>query len=405
MPDFEYIAREKSGGRVTGTLTAGGVRDVMQLLEDKGLYTIAVNPAKEKKQLLKLGGRKKKVSGRSMVRFYRQLADLLTAGVPLLKSLELMERQSAEATLSEALAEIRRAVADGEGLAESMGKYPEIFGELALSMIRAGQEGGFLEDVLARIADYTEQEDELKGKIAGSMAYPIFLFLIGSSVITILIVFFVPKFEQIFERLREKGQLPMQTIALLGLSKFLQTYGIFLIAAFVAAIVALQRWLKTPQGREKLDRFKITAPKLGEVFRNLAIVRFCRVLGTLLTNGIPILAALRIAKDSCGNVVLSKAISEAADSVTSGESLTEPLRLSGYFPREMIEMVTIAEESNTLEKVLLDISTSTEKRTTRQLELFVRLLEPMMLLVMAIITLAVVSALLLPVMKMSSALK
>lgn len=405
MPDFEYVAKERTGGRVAGVLSAGGERDVLQLLGDKGLLPISVRPAAVNKPRLQLSRKKKRVPGRVMVRFYRQLADLLTAGVPLLKSLELMERQSAEETLSNALAEIRRSVADGEGLAESMGKYPEIFGELALSMIRAGQEGGFLEDVLARIADYTEQEDELKGKIAGAMAYPIFLFLIGSLVITSLVVFFVPKFEQIFTRLREKGQLPMQTIALLGLSNFLQTYGIFIIAAAVAAGVAVQRWMKTPEGRERLDRWKITAPKLGEIFRNLAIVRFCRVLGTLLNNGIPILSALRIAKDSCGNVVLSRAIAEAADSVTSGESLTEPLRLSGYFPREMIEMVTIAEESNTLEKVLLDISTSTEKRTTRQLELFVRLLEPLMLLVMAVITLAVVSALLLPVMKMSSALK
>lgn len=404
MPDFEYIARGRTGDRVSGTLTANAERDVLTVLADKGLLPIRVQPALVSGRRLSLP-KKKKVAGRTMVRFYRQLSDLLTAGVPLLRALELMERQSSEETLSQALSEVRRAVADGEGLAESMGKFPSLFGELALSMIRAGQEGGFLEDVLARIAEYTEQEDELKGKIVGAMAYPVFLFLIGSTVITLLVVFFVPKFEAIFARLKDKGQLPAITTGLLTTSNFLQRYGAVLVVAAIGAGVAADRWRKTPRGRERIDAWKITAPRLGEIFRNLAIVRFCRVLGTLLTNGIPILKALKIAKDSCGNVILSRAIAEAADSVTSGESLTEPLRLSGYFPRDVVEMVAIAEESNTLEKVLLDISTSTERRTTRQLELFVRLLEPMMLLVMAMITLVVVAALLLPVMKMSSALK
>lgn len=405
MPDFEYIAKERTGGRVTGTLTAGGERDVLQLLGDKGLLPITIRPAKTARPKLALGGKKKRVPGRVMVRFYRQLSDLLTAGVPLLRALELMEKQAGEEVLASALGEIRRAVADGEGLAESMAKFPLLFGELALSMIRAGQEGGFLEDVLARIADYTEQEDELKGKIMGAMAYPVFLLIIGTVVIGALVIYFVPKFAPIFARLKEKGQLPGITIALLGTSDFLQRYGVILVALLGGAVYALVRWSRTPAGRERIDLWRISLPKIGEISRSLAIVRFCRVLGTLLNNGIPILNALRIAKDSCGNLVLSRAIARAADSVTSGDSLTEPLRVSGHFPRDVIEMVAIAEESNTLEKVLLDISNSTEKRTTRQLELFVRLLEPMMLLVMACVTLIVVTALLLPIMKMSSALK
>lgn len=340
-----------------------------------------------------------------MARTYRQLSDLLRSGVPLLRSLELLERQSGEPTLAAALVDVRKAVADGEGLAESMGKHPLVFAELAVSMVRAGQEGGFLEDVLSRIADYTEQEEELKGKVLGAMAYPIFLFVIGVTVITVLIVFFVPKFEQIFGRLRAKGQLPALTIGLLETSRFLQTYGLALLALAAVALAILRHAIRTPAGREKLDLYKLKAPALGAVLKNLAIVRFSRVLGTLLANGIPILAALRIAKDSTGNIILARTISRAADNVTTGESLTAPLRASGVFPTDVVEMVSIAEESNTLEKVLLDIADSLEKRTTRQLELVVRLLEPMMLLVMAAVTLVVVAALLLPIMRMSSALK
>lgn len=405
MADFQYIARNPSGGRVSGTLAVASERDVLSHLEERGLLPVAVRPAPAPALPVLSFKRKKKLSGRVMARVYRQLSDLLKSGVPLLRAIELLEKQGSEPALSEGLADVRRSVASGEGLAESMAKHPRLFNELALSMIRAGQEGGFLEDVLARIADYTEQEEELRGRVLGAMAYPIFLFVVGSTVITLLIVFFVPKFEQIFARLKSKGQLPAITEMLLATSGFLQGYGLILVALLGAGVYALVRHSRSPEGRERIDRLRITAPVIGEIILSLAIVRFSRVLGTLLANGIPILKALRIAKDSTGNVILSQAISRAADNITGGESLTEPLRQSGYFPRDVVEMVAIAEESNTLEKVLIDVADSTERRTTRQLELLVRLLEPMMLLIMAAITLVVVAALLLPVMKMSSALK
>ena len=403
MLAYEYTAKEPAGGRVAGTLNAGSEREALKALDDRGLMPLSIRPIAPSKPLL--GSGKRSVSGREMVRFYRQFSDLLRAGVPLLRGLELLERQSGEGALPVALAAVRKEVADGAGLAECMREHPNAFNELAVSMIKAGQEGGFLEDVLSRIADYTEREAELKGKVAGALAYPGFLFVVGSTVITVLVVFFVPKFGKIFARLEQKGQLPAITTGLLATSNFLGRYGVVLLAGAGAGAYGFARWRATPKGREAVDRAKITFPKVGDLFRNLALVRFTRVLGTMLANGIPILNALRIAKDSTGNVVLSRAIADAADNVTGGESLTEPLRASGHFPREMIEMVAIAEESNTLEKVLLDIADSTERRTTRQLDLVVRMLEPLMLLVMAAVTLVVVSALLLPVMKMSSALR
>lgn len=406
MAEFQYVARQASGTRVSGQLTAGGERDVLAALEEKGLVPIRIRPASPAVARLPiLANRPRKVPGRIMARVYRQMSDLLKSGVPLLKTLELLERQTSVGDLPAAIAAVRKSVADGAGLAESMAKHPQAFGELAVSMIRAGQEGGFLEDVLSRIADYTEQEEELKGRIAGALAYPIFLLVVGTLVITTLVVFFVPKFEQIFTRLRQKGQLPALTEILLGTSGFLQRYGIFLLIGMVGLFVAFDRWRRSRAGRERVDDLKLKLPGMGDMFRDLAVVRFSRVLGTLLANGIPILQALRIAKDSCGNVVLSRAVAAAADNVTGGESLTEPLRQSGYFPKDMIEMVAIAEESNTLERVLLDLADSTEKRTTRQLEMAVKLLEPLMLLVMASVTMVVVAALLLPIMKMSTALK
>lgn len=307
--------------------------------------------------------------------------------------------------LPDALADVRKSVADGEGLASSMGKHSRVFHPLAVNMIRAGEEGGFLEDVLGRIADYTEKEAELRGKVLGALAYPMALAIIGVSVVVVLIVFFVPQFEKMFARLSAKGQLPTVTSVLLGTSEFLQTYGVFVLGGIVAAVYGMARWIQTSQGREWFDRFRIRVPKLGPIIKSFAIVRFTRVLGTMLANGIPLLTALRIAKDSTGNVALSQAVAQAAENVTTGASLAEPLRASGLFPRDVIEMVTVAEESNTLERVLIDIADSTERRTSQQLELFVRLLEPMMLMVMAVLVGFIVAALLLPIMKMSSTLQ
>jgi general secretion pathway protein F/type IV pilus assembly protein PilC len=271
-------------------------------------------------------------------------------------------------------------------------------------MVRAGQEGGFLEDVLKRIADFTEHQEDLKAKVTGAMAYPVFLAAIGFIVLNVLVIFFVPRFEPIFKKLEDKGEMPGLTVALVVVSHFLRDYGIFLVAAAVVGWIALSRWAKSDSGRLAVDGMWLKIPMAGKIALNLAISRFTRILGTMLHNGIPILQALRIAKDSTGNKVLAKAIDKSAENIKAGDSLASPLAASGHFPRDVVEMVSVGEESNNLEKVLIDISEGLEKRTNRQLELFVRLLEPLMLMVMAAITLLVVIGLLLPVFKMSSAI-
>jgi general secretion pathway protein F/type IV pilus assembly protein PilC len=269
-------------------------------------------------------------------------------------------------------------------------------------MVRAGQEGGFLEDVLHRIADFTEHQEDLKAKVIGAMAYPVLLLTVGFLVLNGLVIFVVPQFRPIFSKLEEKGELPALTRLLMENSQFMQTKGWMVLIAAVVVIVLYRRWARTDKGRLKVDGLRLRLPVIGGIYRNLALSRFTRILGTLLHNGIPILQSLKIAKDSTGNRVLTEAVDKAAENITAGNSLAAPLAASKHFPRDVVEMVAVGEESNSLEKVLLDIANSLEKRTTRQLELFVRLLEPLMLLVMAAITLVVVAGLLLPVFKMSS---
>lgn len=399
MPEFSFTALSKIGKRDTGVLTASTEREAASMLDARGLFPVQIKPVKAK-SAARFG---RKVKGRVIATFYTQLADLMHSGVPLLKALDILEAQDTNPTLSQVLREVRAKVADGTTLADAMIPYPRVFNELSVSMVRAGQEGGFLEDVLKRIATFTDHQEDLKGKVVGALAYPVFLAVVGLIVLNVLVIFFVPKFEAIFKKLEEKDELPMLTIWLMRLSHFLQNYWWVAIGGIVAFVFAYKRWVSTDKGRLTTDRWKLRLPLFGKLYLALSLSRFTRILGTMLHNGIPILKALQIAKDSTGNKVLSNAIEESAENITAGQKLAEPFRRNTYFPKDVVEMIAVAEESNTLDKTLVDIADGLEKRSSRQLELFVRLLEPLMLLVMAVVTLTVVMGLLLPIFKMGSA--
>ena len=397
MAEFTFEAMTTTGVRSKGNLVAGSEREALAMLDARGLFPVGIGPAKSVRR-----GGGKRVKSRNLTAFYAQLADLLHSGVPLLRSLDLLERLSSQAALSEVLREVRARVADGMGLSEAMAQHPRAFDELAVTMIRAGQEGGFLEDVLRHIADFTEQQEDLKSKVIGALAYPIFLAGAGFVILNVLVIFFVPQFEPMYKQLAKKGELPSLTVGLLAFSHFMQAWGWAVALGAFLGVYLLRRWVRTPSGRMIVDGFRLRLPVAGKIYLSFALSRFTRILGTLLHNGIPILNALRISKDSTGNKVLSEALERSAENITAGESLAAPLSACKHFPRDVVEMIAVGEESNNLDKVLIGISTSLEKRTTRQLELFVRLLEPVMLLVMAGIVFLVMAGLLLPVFKMSS---
>ncbi len=404
MPDFTYEALKRDGKSSTGTIAANSEREAALALDAKGLFPMRIALAKSQASGVASGfSFGKRVRQRHLATLYSQLADLLQSGVPLLRSLEILERQSINPTLQSILRDVRGRGAAGPGLAPAMAMHPKAFDELAVSMIRAGQEGGFLEDVLKRIAAFVEHQEDLKAKVIGALAYPVFLAVAGFVVLNVLVIFFVPRFEPIFAKLREKNELPVLTMYLMKVSHFLQSWeGILSVLAAFGGLIAFIMWTRRG-GRTWADRQRIRLPMFGKIFLNLALSRFTRILGTMLHNGIPILRALNIAKDSTGNRILSAAIEQSASNVTKGEKLADPLRRSGYFPPDVVEMIAVAEEANSLEKVLVDIADGLERRTSRQLELMVKLLEPIMLLVMAGVTLTIVAGLLLPVFKMGSA--
>lgn len=404
MTMFSYVARDIKGNRVSGNIEAGNQRDATAQLSAKSLFPIEVKLLDTQSAFAAMTKRTRRVKGQTMATFYSQLASLLRSGVPMIRAITVLSQQTGEPTLSEVLVEIRGRVEDGEPLGQAMSRYPRVFSDMAVNMTRAGAEGGFLEDALDRVGTFTELQEDLKGRTISALAYPVFLFGVGSIVITILLVFFVPKFDVLFDRLREKDQMPWITDALLKFSRFLQGYGWIALVAIIGAFIFFRVRLQSEEGKDWADRVKLKIPVLGSILMNLAVARFCRVLGTLLSNGVPILKSLEISRTATGNRLLSRSISDASENIRAGDTLASPLRSSGHFPLTVVEMISVAEESNSLDSVLPAIADSLEKRTFRRLDLFVRLLEPVMLLVMALLVMMVVLALLVPVIRSSTAI-
>ncbi|MCL4204239.1 MAG: type II secretion system F family protein [Pirellulaceae bacterium] len=393
MPQFAYTARTLTGENVAGTISAGNKRETLKSLAERSLFPLHVE---EKRQAN--WSRQRRVNTPVLVSNLMQLADLLQNGVPLMESLSLLASQCPHPHLADILTDVRDQVAEGTPLDEAFGKHSDVFGELTVSMVRAGVEGSFLEDALKRTAEFLEKQQELKARVTGAMIYPAFLATLGGVITVLLIVFFVPKFAELFERLEQDGGgLPLPTVILLGMSDTVSQYGWFLGAAGAGGFLWLRKLVRTERGRVFVDRWKLKIPVFGPIFHGYAVSRFCRILGTLLRNGVPLLRALEISRDSAGNRVLSQAIRNAAENVSAGETLSGPLAGCGLVPRPVMAMIRVAEEANNLDEVLVGIADGIDRNTARQIDIMVRLAEPTMLLVMGMMIGFVLVALLLPV--------
>lgn len=401
MPEFTYVARGLDGKRVSGTLSAGSEREVVSMLGAKSLFPVEV--ATDQPRNGQVTASRGRVADGALVNFFSSLASLLRGGVPLLRSLKVVQEQNTNPRLKAILADVIERVEDGTSIGDALARHPRVFNDITVSLARAGGEGGFLEDAFDRVSQFIEHRADLKARTIGALIYPVILASIGTIILVVLLVFFVPRFGELFSELRQRGKLPFATDLLLGLSQYAQQYGLYvgLVLAIAATFVWVQ--MKTPQGQRTVDSLKLRLPVFGTIVRNLSVARFCRVLGTLLKNGVPILKSLDISRTATGNCILSEAIAQASENVTSGESLASPLRKSGHFPATVTEMIAVAQESNTLDSVLISLADGLEKQTMRRLDLLVRMLEPLMLVVMAGVIMVIVVALLLPVLKMGEA--
>jgi general secretion pathway protein F/type IV pilus assembly protein PilC len=349
-------------------------------------------------------GKVRRVNGQLLAAFYSQLADLLKSGVPILRSLRILHDQTSNTNLKFVIDDICRRVEAGETLAEAMSRYHVVFGDMGIQMVMAGGEGGFLEESLNHIADFTESQDDLKGRIIGAVAYPSILCVFMVAVVTAIMLFVIPMFGGFFEDLRKKGELPLATEILLRISADMKYIMAAAVPIFIAASIWFRFWSSTDRGRRTVDQFKLRIPMAGKVYEGFAVARFCLILGTLLRNGVPIVKSLEIAGGATGNRILSDAINKASENISGGSRLAGPLIKSGCFPRTVVEMISVAEESNTLETVLVEIAGSLEKRNWRALDIAARFIEPLMLIILGTIILALVLSLMLPILKLSGAM-
>jgi len=400
MGHFQYTARSQSGERVTGLLEAETEAAVMRALEEKKLFPIAVagaaGPAKGKKQWL--GGW---VRSRDIGLMYGQLADLIGSGVPLLRALDSLIRSTVNPKLREILKQVRANVADGKSLTDSLREYPKVFPPLHTAMVQAGERAAFLEQVLTSLAEFLERLDDLRGKVLGAMIYPMLLTLLGSGVMLAALVFFVPRFEPLLAGGAEK---PLPTMILFGMSKVVRTFWYLLPLVFAGVVSLAWSGFKNEKNRRRLERWRLKVPVVGSAFQMLAITRFCRILGTMLSNGVPLLQALKISERATGSSLLAERIAEATESVREGKPLSGPLAAGGFFPDQILAMISVAEESNKLDKILLQIADTVERRTNRQVDQAVRLVEPAILCVVAAGIGFLALGLLLPIFTMASSL-
>jgi len=399
MPEYVFTARNAGGEEVTGNMQADNAAAVVNALGERSLYPVNVSEqTKSGGGGAKSGG---KVRRRDVGVMYGQLADLLRAGVPMLRALEIIARSGMRGRIAEIILELRQDVSAGRTLTEAMGSHTDAFPELHIAMVNAGEHAGFLEDVLTDLANFVERQDELRNKVRGAMIYPLLLSIVGLAVVCLMLVVVVPNLREIFV---DVSNMPILTRMVFGASDLLVKHTVLAICIVVLIVTLIVAALKSPSGHRLWERWKLKIPLLGKTICVVAITRFCRILGTMLANGVPILKALDIAKDATGSEVLGKSIEDAAEAVREGQPLADPLRNSGMFPVEIVEMIAVAEESNQLDRVLVQVADTVERRTNRQVDTTVRLIEPIILVLMAVMVGAIALALLFPIFTMADQL-
>ncbi len=396
MPSYDYIAKDGAGVEQAGVMQADSESVVARSLSQRSLFPVRI--AQRSAQKVRAAGR---VRLRDLASAYVRMADLLRAGIPMLRTLDILIKTTSQPRLNAVISSVRDDVAAGVTLADAMARHAQVFSDLHVSMVRAGESAGFLEDVLTNLSQYLERQDDLQSKVRGALVYPLMLVGLGGVAVLAILLLLVPKFKGMFSGI----SLPLPSRILFGLSDLLREQSLAVIVVGAMAVSALVVYFRRPAGQTLWSRWQLKIPLAGTALRMVAVTRFCRILGTLIRNGVPILQALNIAKDAAGNLLLRQAIEKAAENVRAGEPLAEPLKASGLFPTEIVEMIAVGEESNQLEKVLLETADAVERRTNRQVDIAIRLVEPLLLLLVALMIGFVAMGLLYPVFTMARTMR
>jgi len=394
MASFQYEVVDSNGRTFRGRIEADNEAAARSRLSEMHYYVVGL---KESRKGGDLGAwwveHVQKVKAQELVAFTRQFATMVNAGVGLIRCLDILGTQTKDKKLASVLNAARRDVAAGTSLTEAFSKHPKVFSRLYISMLRSAEAGGILDEVLARLADYQENQLELKGKVKSAMMYPTVVLVFAIAVINVLVFLILPTFSRIFE---EMGiDLPATTQLLLGTSHFLVQHWYLLPAALLGLGVGYRAYSTSPTGRRALDALKLRLPIAGDIILKIAVARFTRTFGTLTRSGLPVLRALEIVTDTTGNQVISEAINSARTSVREGDKISDPLIVTGIFPPMVTQMIAIGEETGSLDQMLMKIADFYEAEVDRTLKGLASLIEPLMIvglgLLVAFVAISVIS--------------
>jgi len=414
MPTFSYKALQTDGKTAEGVLDAAGRPDALRQIETLGLRPINVaeiaakagkkgaTSAAAAASAFHFGG--KKVSGKELQNFTRLLSSLLAAGVPLSRALVILQKEASSLVAKAKWKEVHDLVVDGLSLANAMAKSPETFPRVYVAMVEAGEAGGFLDVVLAQIAEFQSREKELKSKVMTAMLYPCILLVLALVVLTVLLVFFIPKFQVVFSSIH--GSLPLITQIIIAASNVLRHYGLLVAAGLVGIFFLVRTWFTSEKGKRSWEGLMLKAPLIGGLVSQFAMARFCRMLGTLIGAGVPLVHGLNVARRSIGNQILVDAVAQSIERVQQGGRLGQSLAdCRSLFPGSVLEMIAVAEESGKLDAELVRIAAETETDLDRNLKTAVAFAEPLMLFLIAGFIGIIFIGMLLPVLSMSEYIK
>lgn len=402
MPHFEYTARDKTGKLVHGSTEATDRDEAASALFAKNLTPVKIS-GHEKKSGLNLSMIKRKgVPMEEKVIFSRQFATMIGAGVPIVKSIAILRNQSSSPVMKDALNHILKTVEGGGTLSSALAQYPNIFSPTYVSMVKAGEVGGILEQVLDRLATQIEKDHDLVAKVRGAMIYPSVIFVVMTGAFFFIMTVIVPQLAVVFAQMG--GELPWYTKSLLSLSHILTHYGFLVIIGIAAVVYGLIRYRKTPGGRHLFDRFTLKLPIFGAIVRKVNLARFSRTLSSLMAAGIPVLDALEVVAKSLGNTIIRDEILEIAGAVKNGSSIAKPLAHSKNFPPIVSEMVAVGEETGKLDDILAKLASFYEKEVDTVVASISSIIEPILMIVMGVMVGFIVISVIGPLYQLTSSI-
>ena len=397
MPVFAYSGRTRQGQSVNGEMEASNTEAVVATLRKQQIITTSVRP-KPKDIEISIPGFGGKVSEKDVAIFTRQFSTMIDAGLPLVQCLEILASQQDNKTFQKVLVRIRQDVEGGATLAAALKKEPKTFSDLYANMVEAGEAGGILDTILNRLAAYIEKTITLKKRVKSAMIYPSTIVAVAVVVVTFLLLFVIPTFKSMFEGFG--ATLPLPTRIVLGLSNLLRRYFVFGLAGIVGAVVGLRYYYKTPAGRKQIDTLLLKAPVFGMLLRKVAVAKFTRTLGTLISSGVAILDGLEITARTAGNKVVEEAIMKTRVSIAEGKTIAAPLKETTVFPPMVVQMIAVGEQTGALDSMLSKIADFYDEEVDTAVANLTSLLEPLLMVFLGVVIGGVVIAMYLPIFKL-----